>query len=591
MRFALIVIAAALVPAAACASWWGGKSHAPAKALHQLFTDEQEFSWREDPLSASHDGNHAYDDRLPSATAADFARREKQNQEFQTRLQGINRAKLSLDDQISYDLFSFVLTYRNKFAAYRDWRTPLSSDSGFHTDIIQMYELTPALTVADYQRYIARLRDVPRYFAENIANMRQGIKDGYTLPAAVLAGVSSGIAAEQAKTAADSPLLAPFKKFPNSISEADRTRLADEGRAAIESAIIPAYHDFQEFFEKEYRPGARQTIGASDLPDGRAYYADLVNYYATYPISPDEVHEIGLKEVARIHGEMEETIKAAKFKGSFAQFLKFLRTDPQFYEKTPIALMKDAAYISKEIDGKLPQFFGKLPRMTYRVDPVPPALAPNYTVGRYNEGANDGRTPGTYWVNTTALDRRPLYSLPALSLHEAVPGHHLQIALARELKDLPAFRQSVYLSAFGEGWGLYSEKLGKEMGMYKTPYEDFGRLSYEMWRACRLVVDTGMHWKGWSRQQALDFLTANTALSEHEIRTETDRYIAWPGQALSYKLGEMKIWQLRAKAEKELGPKFDLRAFHDAVVDNGTMTLPMLEQQIDTYIARTKSAS
>lgn len=560
-------------------------------ALHQLFSDEQEFSWRESPLGASYDGIRKYDDRLGSDLPDAYARREAADRKFLERLHAIDRTKLSATDQVSYDLFDFVLTNRVKFYAYKDWRAPLNSDSGFHTGIMQMDEAADTQTVEGYENYIKRLRDVPRNFAENIANMRQGLKDGWTLPAEILPGVASIIAAQQFTNPEDVPLYAPFKKFPGFFSEADKKRLAEAGRAAIAASVIPAYKDFQTFFTKEYMPGARKTIGASDLPNGRAYYTDLVHYYSTYDITPDQVHEIGLKEVARIRAEMEEQMRAAKFKGSFADFLKFLRTDPQFYAKTPLELLKDAAYISKEIDGKLPRFFGKLPRMTYRVEPVPATLAPNYTGGRYNPGPNDGRTSGAYWVNTYALNRRPLYSLPALTLHEAVPGHHLQGALARELTDLPAFRQNVYLSAFGEGWGLYSEKLGVEMGIYKTPYEHFGRLSYEMWRACRLVVDTGMHWKGWTRQQALNYLHDNTALSEQEVRTETDRYIAWPGQALSYKLGEIKIWQLRRKAEGALGDKFDIRAFHDAIVDNGTQTLPMLERQIDGYIAAAKSAA
>jgi uncharacterized protein (DUF885 family) len=421
--------------------------------------------------------------------------------------------------------------------------------------------------------------------------MRQGSKDGYTLPAAILPGVASIIEAQQFANPEDSPLYGPFKAFPPSIPAKDQVRLREAGRAAISSAVLPAYRDFHAFFRDEYMPRARKTIAASALPNGKAYYHDLVRYYATYDIPPDEVHEIGLNEVARIHADMEAAMKAAKFTGTFADFLAFLRSDPQFYAKTPMALLKDASYICKEIDGKLPRYFGKLPRMTYHVEAVPATLAPNYTAGRYNPGPNDGRAPGAYWVNTYALDRRPLYSLPALTLHEAMPGHHLQIALARELTDLPAFRRNTYLSAFGEGWALYCEKLGVEMDMYKTPYEDFGRLSYEMWRACRLVVDTGMHWKDWSREQALDYLRQNTTLSEHEVRTETDRYIAWPGQALSYKLGEIKLWSLRHKAEQALGPKFDLRTFHDAVLAEGTITLPMLERRIDAYVALSGSAS
>jgi uncharacterized protein (DUF885 family) len=562
-----------------------------SQTLSQLFTDEQAFTWQEDPLTASYEGQPAYDDRLGSYLLADFERRASNDRKFLERLHAVDRARLSGEEQISYDLFDFILTYRLKFAAYKEWRAPLNSDSGFHTEIMFMHEAADTGSVTGYERYIARLNDVKRYFGENIANMRQGLKDGYTLPASVLPGLASNIEASQFTSPEDSPLYGPFKAFPKFIPEADQARLREAGKTAIRSAVLPAYRDFQTFFNNEYVPGARKTIAASALPNGKAYYADLVRYYATYDIAPDEVHEIGLKEVARIRAEMEETMKAAKFTGSFAEFLAFLRSDPQFYEKTPIALLKDASYIAKEIDGKLPQYFGKLPRMPYRVEAVPETLAPNYTAGRYNAGPNDGRTSGAYWVNTYALERRPLYSLPALTLHEAVPGHHLQIALARELTDLPVFRRNTYLSAFGEGWALYCEKLGVEMGMYKTPYEDFGRLSYEMWRACRLVVDTGVHWRGWSREQALDYLRQNTTLPEHEVRTETDRYIAWPGQALSYKLGEIRLWALRHKAEQALGPKFDLRAFHDTVLAEGTMTLPMLERRIDAYVARSASAS
>jgi len=561
------------------------------KALFQLFTEEQAFAWKEDPLAASYEGHRAYDERLESALPADFERRAGAYAKFLKRLHGIDRARLSAEDRISYDLFDFILTHRVKFAAYKEWRAPLYSDSGFHTTVMQMHEAADTRSVIGYERYISRLNDVKRYFAENIANMRQGLKDGYTLPAAILPGVASTLEAEQFANPEDSPLYGPFKAFPHLVPATDQARLREAGKAAISSAVIPAYRDFQAFFRDEYMPQARKTIAASALPNGRAYYQGLVRYYATYDVTPDDVHEIGLSEVARIRADMEASMKAAEFTGTFADFLAFLRSDPRFYAKTPMDLLKDASYIAKEIDGKLPRYFGKLPRMTYHVEAVPATLAPNYTAGRYNAGPDDGRAPGAYWVNTYALDRRPLYSLPALTLHEAVPGHHLQIALARELTDLPAFRRHTYLSAFGEGWALYCEKLGVEMGMYKTPYEDFGRLSYEMWRACRLVVDTGMHWKGWSREQALDYLGQNTTLSEHEVRTEIDRYIAWPGQALSYKLGEIRLWALRHRAEQALGPKFDLRAFHDAVLAEGTITLPMLERRIDTYVALSGEAS
>ena len=557
--------------------------------LHKIFDDERAYFWRDNPLVASDEGVSDYDDRLGSVLPADFARRLGEDKKFLARLNAINRSTLSVEDQTSYDLFAFMVKSRVDFEAFQPWRVPLTSDEGFYIAVMQMHQDSNTQSVRGYERYIARLKDVPRFFKEHIANMRQGIQNGFTLPSVVLTGIQRILDAQQAKSAEESPLFAPFKRFPSFLSQADRVRLEKDGREAIATAIIPAFRDLKNFFVTEYAPHARKTLAASDLPNGRDYYKQLVRYYASYDIAPDEVHEIGLGEVARIRKEMDDVIAQTKFaqtdsKGSFDEFLTFLRSSPQFYETTPLGLLKTAAYTAKEIDGKLPQFFGVLPRMTYRVEPVPAELAPNYTTGRYNPGPDDGRTPGTYWVNTYALNKRPLYALPSLTLHESVPGHHLQGALARELKKLPAFRRNIYIDAFGEGWGLYSEKLGVEMGIYKTPYEHFGRLSYEMWRACRLVVDTGLHWKGWTRDQALDYLRRNTALAEHEVQTETDRYISWPGQALSYKLGEMKIWELRKKAEKKLGAKFDIRAFHDTVIDSGTMTMPMLERQVERFI-------
>jgi uncharacterized protein (DUF885 family) len=325
------------------------------------------------------------------------------------------------------------------------------------------------------------------------------------------------------------------------------------------------------------------------LPEGEAYYADLVRYFTTLPdATARQIHDTGLAEVVRIRAEMETIVQEVGFQGSFAEFLAFLRSDPQFYARTPEQLLWQAAWITREIDGHMPDFFGRIPRAPYTVKPVPKALAPNYTGGRYNPGPLGAA--GEYWVNTYKLENRPLYVLPALSLHEAAPGHHTQGSLSRELENVPLFRRNFYPHAFGEGWGLYSEYLGVEMGVYHTPYERFGRLTYEMWRAVRLVVDTGMHAFGWSRQRALDFMTENTALSAHEIRTEIDRYIAWPGQALAYKTGELKIKALRSRAERELGDGFDVRAFHDAVLGQGGVTLPVLEKQIDAYITRARGS-
>ena len=554
-------------------------------ALSRLFDDERAFVWREDPLAATYDGVHAYDDRLPSVTPADQQRRMDADREFLRRLHAIDRAALGAQELVSYELFDFMVSQRLALARHREWRAPLNSDSGFHADVLLMHEIADLRSTADYERYIARLGDLPRYFDENIANMRVGLREGFTLPAEILPGVSSIVAAEQFARPEDSPFFDPFEDFPATVPESDRARLTAAGRAAIEAAVLPAYAKFQQFFEREYRPGARRTLAASDLPDGRAYSSDLVRYFTTLPdATPDRIHQTGLTEVARIRAAMEAIIKEVAFKGDFGAFLAFLRTDPQFYAQTPEQLLRAAAWIAKEIDGRTPAFFGKLPRTPFTVKPVPEPLAPNYTAGRYNPGAMGAA--GEYWVNTYALDKRPLYVLPALTLHEAVPGHHLQGALARELVDVPRFRLNFYPHAFGEGWGLYAEKLGEDFGVYHTPYQRFGRLTYEMWRACRLVVDTGMHWKGWSRQQALDYLAANTALSTHEIRTEVDRYIAWPGQALAYKVGELRILELRRRAETSLGTRFDIRAFHDAVLENGGVTLPVLERRIEEFILR-----
>lgn len=560
----------------------------PAAALQRLFDDERAFLWRADPLAADADGVHSYDDRLPSVTPAAQLQRLQADQAFLERLHAIDRSALSPQQQVSYQLFDFMVSQRATLAAHREWRAPLNSDSGFHADVLFMHELTTLRSSADYERYIKRLQDLPRYFDENIANMRLGLREGFTLPAEILKGLSAVIAAEQFKRAEDCPLYRPFAQFPAGVPQADRARLAAAGRAAIQDRVLPAYAKFHRFFEDDYRPHARATIAATALPDGQAYYADLVRYYTTLPeATPASVHAVGLAEVKRIRGEMEAIIREVGFKGSFADFLAFLRTDPQFYATTPGQLLREAAWLSKQVDGLLPKYFGLLPRTPYGVRPVPDEIAPNYTGGRYNPGAMGGA--GEYWVNTYALNTRPLYVLPALTLHEAVPGHHLQGALAREMTDVPTFRLNFYPHAYGEGWGLYSEKLGEEMGLYRTPYQRFGRLTYEMWRACRLVVDTGMHAQGWTRQQALDYLAANTALSTHEIRTEVDRYIGWPGQALAYKMGELKIIALRQRAEAALGTDFDIRAFHDAVLDSGGVTLPVLERQIDAYLKAARS--
>ena len=565
----------------------------PAADLRQLFADERAASWVADPLSASADGQHQFDDRMPDISPAAQDRATAQDREFLARLARIDRSALSPQDQVSAGLFEFMVDQRVRLAAHREWRVPLSSEGGLPASLLYMHESAQLRTVEDYQRYLKRLASVPAVFDQGIANLRVGLKDGFTLPSAVIPGLLPIISGMQWAKPEDCPLWTPFANFPAGIGAADREHLTAAGRTVMQQQVLPAYARFAKFFAEDYAPHARKTLGASDLPSGKAYYADLVRYFTTLPdATPDSVHAIGLAEVKRIRAEMEAIIDEVGFKAPegqdrFKAFLTFLRTDPQFYAKTPGELLREAAFIAKGIDGKLPQYFGHLPRTPYGIREVPAALAANYTAGRYNPGPTGGA--GEYWVNTTSLDKRPLYALPSLTLHESVPGHHLQGALARELENVPQFRLNFYPHSFGEGWGLYSEWLGQEMGMYHTPYERFGRLTYEMWRACRLVVDTGMHSKGWTRDQALEFLAANTALSTLEIRTETDRYISWPGQALAYKMGELKIRELRARAEKALGPKFDVRAFHDTVLGNGGVTLAVLEQQVDAWIARVQA--
>ncbi|MFQ5533574.1 MAG: DUF885 family protein [Sphingomonadales bacterium] len=575
---------AALTPAASAAQ------PTAAEALHALFDDEWGNRLRENPLMASRSGVHDYNDRLPSVSPADHQRRLTADKAFLVRLHAIDRAALTADDQLNHDLFAHVVGDRIEGAGFRPWRIPFVSDSGFHTHVLRMADGLAMTTGQDYRDYIARLRAIPAFFDQNIANMRLGLADGFTMPRAILDGVTPTIASQIVDDAEASPLFEPFTRMPATLAEDEREQLVAAGRAAIAEAVLPAYKRLHQFFVTEYVPGARQSLGAHDLPDGEAYYRREVRSYTTLDMKPADIHALGLAEVKRIRSEMAAIIEQVGFDGSFAEFLQFLRTDQRFYVTDPEQLLKEAAWIAKQVDGQMPAFFGKLPRLPYGVRPVPADIAPNYTTGRYWGAPVGGMRGGYYMVNTHAVEQRPLYVLPALTLHEAVPGHHHQISLAQEIENVPAFRRAIYLSAFGEGWGLYSEKLGLEMGLYDTPYKDFGRLTYEMWRACRLVVDTGIHAFGWTAEQARRFMTENTALALHNIRTEVDRYISWPGQALAYKMGELKILELRERATAALGAKFDIRQFHDAVLENGAVPLTILEGRIEAYIKATLSA-
>jgi uncharacterized protein (DUF885 family) len=541
---------------------------------------EKEWAWREAEFPGADDEDRTSkpaDDRLPDVGPKAQAKRLAYWNDVLKQLDAIPASELSAGNQINLAIYRPQIENLAASIRFRDYEMPFNSDSQFWSDLAFMTR-RPLKDAEAARNYIAKLDDIPRYFDQQIANMRAGLARGFTVPRAVLDGRDVSIESyADAKTPEDSEYYAPLKRLPSSIAPDEQERLQRDAKRAIREHVIPSYAKLLTFFREEYLPHARTTLAAEAMPDGKAWYRQQIREYTTLDLDPEAIHAIGLKEVARIDAEMQATMKATGFKGNFAAFLEFLRTDPQFYAKSGDELLMRAAWIAKEVDGKLSQYFGLLPRGRFGIEPVPAAIAPFWTAGR--------GSAHTYWVNTYDLPSRPLYNLPALTLHESAPGHALQGELAEEQKDQPEFRSKNYISAYGEGWALYCEKLGKEMGIYKTPYEEFGRETYEMWRAARLVIDTGIHHEGWTREQAIKYLADHTALSQHEVETEVDRYISWPGQALSYKLGEMKIVELRAKAEKALGAKFDLRAFHDAVLAEGSVPLPVLEQRIDVFIA------
>ncbi len=543
---------------------------------------EREWKWRQEQTGGGSDedgDSQSAPGRLPSVDAASQSTRLAYWEAVLAELDSIDPAALSAENRINLAIYRPQVENLAAQVRFRNYEMPFNSDSSFWSNLGFMTR-RPMHTADDYRRYIERLADVPRHFDQQITNMRAGLERGFTVPRAVLDGRDVSIAAVADLTDPEkSTFYDPLRKLPASIPASEQAALRTAAREAISQQVIPAYKTLLTFFHDEYVPGARSTLGASEMPDGEAFYRQQIREYTTLDLSPAQIHQVGLDEVDRIQGEMDAIIKQVGFQGSFAQFLQFLRTDPQFYAKTPEELLWRAAWIAKRIDAQLGNFIGTLPRGRFTIVPVPDDIAPYWTSGR---GGN-----GTYWVNTYDLPSRALYNLPALTLHEAAPGHAMQGALAVEQDALPDFRRKTYISAFGEGWGLYVEKLGEEMGIYETPYEHFGRLTYEMWRAARLVIDTGLHAQGWTRDQALAYLRDRTALSEHEVTTEVDRYISWPGQALSYKLGELAIVRLRAEAEKELGDRFDIKAFHDMVLALGSVPLPVLETQVRAFIAET----
>ena len=505
-----------------------------------------------------------------------------------SELNTLSIESLSQEDQLSYKLFQFVLQENIKDYEFKTHYNPILSDAGFHNDLI--YRVRPITSIKDAKEYLTLLRAIPLFVSQNIALIQKGIEAGISQPKVIFKGYENTYEQHSTKNAEDNFYFQPFIELPPTFSTKIKDSLTAEAKQVITQEVVPAFQEIKHFFEKDYLPHTRENIGVSSTPNGAAYYKNRIAFYTTLPLTAEEIHQIGLTEVKKIRAAMEAIIAEVGFKGSFADFFTYLRTDSRFYAKSPEELLMRARDISKRLDEQLPRYFKTLPRKPYGVAPVPEAIAPKYTGGRYIPTEPESSDPGYYWVNTYNLSSRPLYVLPALSAHEAVPGHHLQMALNAELpKSIPAFRRNLYLSAYGEGWGLYTESLAAEMGIYTTPYERFGQLTYSMWRSCRLVVDTGIHAFGWSREKAVAFMAENTALSLHEINTEVDRYISWPGQALAYKIGELKIKALREKATHALGDEFDIRTFHEIILGKGTLTLPLMEQEVERYIMSFKN--
>jgi uncharacterized protein (DUF885 family) len=554
-----------------------------AAALDALIDEVWAYRLRENPLLATYCGVHIYNDRLPQISEADAQRRKAQYQTYLARLEAIDREALPAGAQLNRDILSRILGDEIADYSYGVHRMLLTKMHGAHVSLPDLPLVVPLRDAHDYEGYLARLNAFPRYIKQQVEQMRYGVTTGRVPPRAALLGVDEAIRPLLVDDPGQSPLYAPFARMPATIPERERARLAEAGRAAVAEAVVPAYAELLRFVVEEYLPAAPEEVGADALPDGEAFYAHCVRKYTTLDLSPQEVHATGLEEMARIGEEMQAIVAQVGFEGDLRAFIASLRADPRFTVETPAALLKEVALVLKRMDGALPTLFSLLPRMPYGIREVPAHVAPQSTTAYYFPPPGDGSRAGYYYVNTYDLPSRPLYEIEALSLHEAVPGHHLQIALQMEL-DLPDFRRFGEVTAFIEGWALYAERLGLEVGFYQDPYGDFGRLTYEAWRASRLVVDTGMHALGWTRQQAIDYMAEHTALSLLNIANEVDRYIAWPGQALAYKIGEIKIRELRAAAEEALGERFDVRAFHRVVLEEGGIPLDALDARVRAWI-------
>lgn len=580
------VLALAALPTTASAASASAPATATATATSASALDAQfraiadeEYAWRRNEIPS----RAAKPSNLPDVSAATQQRRLAYWTEIQRRLNAISPDQLSPSERTNYAVYKHQIDNFVDDGRHRLYEMPFNSDSSFWSSISGMANQT-FTSVEDYDRYLSQLRDTPRYFDQQIANMRAGLARGFTQPKASLVGRDVSILAVTEPTEPQAnPIYKPFIDMPSTISEADKQRLRAEAVQVIQQQVVPAHRTLLSFIRDEYVPGARDALGANRLPNGDDFYQTQIRQYTSVNLTPDQIHQIGRGEVARIRAEMEAVMRSTGWTGSFAEFLTFLKTDRQFQYDKPEHLLWHGAWVIKKVDGKMGQYFNLKPRDTFSLIPVPPAIAPFYTAGRGGNGA--------CLLNTYDLPSRPRYNIPALTVHECNPGHAWHGVLRREHAELPEWRSQAGISAFGEGWALYTEKLAVEMGIYEDAYEDFGRLNYEMWRAARLVIDTGLHSKGWTRDQAIAFLSGNTALSDHEVGTEIDRYITWPGQALAYKLGEIEIVRLRRNAEAELGADFDIRAFHDHLLALGVATIPAMTAEMEAFIAQSKQAA
>jgi uncharacterized protein (DUF885 family) len=559
-----------------------------AKKLRALFDEDWEWELQQYPESATLLGDNRFNDRVTDYSPEAIERRKAHERDVLARIQKIERSRLSGQDVISCDLFLRDKKLIVEFDRYPTEYMPIDQMNGVQITFGQLAGSTPFRSTKDYDDYLKRLAAFSLQIDQLIALMKRGIETKWLPPAVPLRSVPAQIEGQISDDPRKSSFFNPFERFSEAVSSSDRSRLVESAKKVIVDTLTPALKRLDAFFKETYLPACRKDIAASNLPGGEAFYQYAIRRHTTTDLTAKEIHEIGKSEVSRIHKEMEGIIQKVGFKGTFQEFLTFLRSDPRFYYTNADDLVAGYSYIAKRADGRLPQLFAELPRTPYGVKVIPDYEAPAQTTAYYQPSAADGSRAGLYMINTYKLDTRPKYEMEALTLHESVPGHHLQIARAQELKGLPDFRRNGGYTAYVEGWGLYAESLGSEMGFYSDPYSQFGQLTYEMWRACRLVVDTGMHAFGWSRQQAIDYMKENTAKTENDIIVEIDRYIVWPGQALAYKMGELKIKELRAKATKELGDRFDVRKFHNAVLDDGPLPLDLLENRINVWIAEQK---